>query len=190
MVISDYHRWKSKSTTNDLCIELSFFLILTKLLFETSFMSFQYNTKGRRLSNYSIKQILCSYYRSRYNGLCQNKKHGFGQNAKGGHFSAAHITLRNENTDKLYYIVYYSPSPSVMDQSNLSPRRKAARWWRTFNDKPCILPQFLIICSTNTFQSKFAFIEWRKHNIFWYQGCICLPNLIQRDFHVFHCISV
>ena len=35
-------------------------------------MSFQYNTKGRRLSNYLIKQILCLHYRSRCKGLCQN----------------------------------------------------------------------------------------------------------------------
>ena len=51
-------------------------------------------------------------------------------------------------------------------------------------------PSILIICSTNTFESKFAFIESRKLHIFWYQGCIYVQNLIQRDFYVFHCISV
>ena len=40
-------------------------LLRTKVLFETSFKSFQYNIEGRRLSNYSIKLILCSHYRSR-----------------------------------------------------------------------------------------------------------------------------
>ena len=59
----------------------------------TSFKSFQYNTEGRRLSNYSIKLILCSHYRSRCKGLCQNKKHEFNQYTKGGHFCAAHIAL-------------------------------------------------------------------------------------------------
>ena len=39
-------------------------LLLTKVLFETSFKSFQYNTECRRLSNYSIKLILYSHYRS------------------------------------------------------------------------------------------------------------------------------
>ena len=61
-------------------------LLLTKVLFETSFKSFQYNTEGRRLLNYSIKLILCSHYRSRCKGLCQNKKHEFDQYTKGGHF--------------------------------------------------------------------------------------------------------
>ena len=91
--ISNYHRWKFHSTITELCIELSF-LLLTKVLFETSFKSFQYNTKGRRLSNYSIKLILCSHYGSRCKGLCQNKKHEFGQYTKGGHFCAAHMALR------------------------------------------------------------------------------------------------
>ena len=68
-------------------------LLLTKVLFETSLKSFQYNTKGRRLSNYSIKLILCSHCRSMYKGLCQNKKHGFDQYTKGGHFCAAHMAL-------------------------------------------------------------------------------------------------
>ena len=67
--ISHYHRSKPNSTTTDLCIELPF-LLLTKVLFQTSFTSFQYNTEGRRLSNYSIKLILCSRHRSRCKGLC------------------------------------------------------------------------------------------------------------------------
>ena len=72
-------------------------LLLTKVLFETSFKSFQYNTEGRRLSNYSIKLIWCSHYRSRCKGLCQNKKHEFDQYAKGGHFCAAHMALSCDN---------------------------------------------------------------------------------------------
>ena len=59
---------KSLGTSILLC------LLLTKVLSETSFKSFQYNTEGRRLSNYSIELILCSHYRSRCKGLCQNKK--------------------------------------------------------------------------------------------------------------------
>ena len=69
-------------------------LLLTKVLFETSFKSFQYNTEDRRLSNYSIKLILCLQYRSRCKGLCQNKKHEFYKYTKGGHFCAAHMALR------------------------------------------------------------------------------------------------
>ena len=41
------------------------------------------NTKGRRLSNYSFKLILCSHFRSRLKGLCQNEKLGFDQSKKG-----------------------------------------------------------------------------------------------------------
>ena len=78
-----------------ICVLSYLCLLLTKLLFETSFKSFQYNTEGRRLSNYSIKLILCSRYRSRYKGLCQNKKHEFDQYTKGGHFCAAHMALTN-----------------------------------------------------------------------------------------------
>ena len=53
---------------------LSFlFLLLGKVLFETSFNSFQCNTKDSGLSNYSIKLILCSHYCSSYELLCQNK---------------------------------------------------------------------------------------------------------------------
>ena len=68
--------------------------LLTKVLFETSFKSFQNITEGRRISNYSIKLILCSHYRSRCKGLYQNKKHEFDQYTKGGHFCAAHLALR------------------------------------------------------------------------------------------------
>ena len=70
-----------------------FVYFLPKVLSETSFKSFQYNTKGRRLSNYSVKLILCSHYRSRCKGLCQNKMHEFDQYTKGGHFCAAHMAL-------------------------------------------------------------------------------------------------
>ena len=76
-----------------ICVLNYFCLLLTKVLFETSFKLFQYNTEGRCLSNYSIKQNLCSHYRSRCKGLCQNKKHEFDQYTKGGHFCAAHIAL-------------------------------------------------------------------------------------------------
>ena len=51
--------------------------------------------------------------------------------------------------------------------------------------KRASFPSILIICSTNKFESKLAFIEKRKHHICWYQGCICVPNLIQRDFYFF-----
>ena len=68
-------------------------LLLTKVLFETSLKSFQHNTEGRRLSNYSIKLISCSHFCSRCKGLCQNKKHEFDQYTKGGHFCAAHMAL-------------------------------------------------------------------------------------------------
>ena len=76
-----------------ICVFSYLCLLPTKVLFETSFKSFQYNTEGRRLSNYSIKLILCSHYRSRYKRLCQNKKHDFYQYTKGGHFCAAHMAL-------------------------------------------------------------------------------------------------
>ena len=76
-----------------ICVLSYLCLLLTKVLFETSFKSFQYNTEGRRLSNYSIKLILCSHYCSRCKGLCQNKKHEFDQFTKGGHFCAAHMAL-------------------------------------------------------------------------------------------------
>ena len=36
---------------------------------------------------------MCSHYRSRCKGLCQNKKQEFDQYTKGGHFCAAHMTL-------------------------------------------------------------------------------------------------
>ena len=78
-----------------ICVLSNLCLLLTKVVFGTSFKSFQYNTEGRRLSNYSIKLILCSRYRSRCKGLCQNKKHEFDQYTKGGHFCAAHMTLRH-----------------------------------------------------------------------------------------------
>ena len=76
-----------------ICVLSYLCLLLTKVLFETSFKSVQYNTEGRRLSNYSIKLILCSHNRSRCKGLCQNYKHEFDQYTKGGHFCAAHMAL-------------------------------------------------------------------------------------------------
>ena len=83
-----------------ICVFSYLCLLLTKVLFETSFKSFQYNTEGRRLSNYSIKLIMCSHYRSRSKGLCQNKKHEFYQYTKGGHFCAAHMALNLETCIK------------------------------------------------------------------------------------------
>ena len=49
-----------------ICVLSFLCLLITEVVFETWFKSFQYNTKGRRLSNYSIKLILCSHYRSKY----------------------------------------------------------------------------------------------------------------------------
>ena len=95
-----YHPYSYRSTIDEnpiplqqICVLSYLCLLLTKVLFETSFKSFQYNTEGRRLSNYSINLNLCSHYRSRYKGLCQNKKHEFDQYTKGGHFCAAHMAL-------------------------------------------------------------------------------------------------
>ena len=79
-----------------ICVLSYICLLLTKVLFQTSFKSFQYNIEGRGLSNYSIKLILCSHHYSSFKGLCQNKKHEFDQyttNTKGCHFCAAHMAL-------------------------------------------------------------------------------------------------
>ena len=73
MVISNSHR-SNPIPLKRTCVLSYICLLLTKVLFETSCKSFQYNTKDRRLSNYLIKLILCSHHRSRYKGLCQNKK--------------------------------------------------------------------------------------------------------------------
>ena len=76
-----YHPYSYRITIDEsqiplkrICVLSYLCLLLAKVLFETSLKSFQYNTKGRRLSNYSIKLILYSHCRSRYKGLCQNKK--------------------------------------------------------------------------------------------------------------------
>ena len=66
-----------------ICVSSYLCLLLTKVPFETSFKSFQYITEGRRLSNYLIKLIFCSHYRSRCKGFCQNKKHEVYQYTKG-----------------------------------------------------------------------------------------------------------
>ena len=79
-----------------ICVLSYLCLLLTQVLFQTPFKSSQYNTERRRLSNYSIKLILCSDNRSRCKGMCQNKKHKFGQYTKGGHFCAAHMALNHE----------------------------------------------------------------------------------------------
>ena len=92
-----YHPYSSRITIDvnpirlqQICVLGYLRLLLTKVLFETSFKLFQYNTECRRISNYSIKLILCSHYRSKCKGLCQNKKHEY---TKGGHFCAAHMAL-------------------------------------------------------------------------------------------------
>ena len=84
-----HHPYSFRSTIDEnaiplkqICVLSYLCLLLTKVLFETSFKSFQYNTEGRRLSNYSIKLMLCSHFRSSYKGLCQNKKHEFDQYTK------------------------------------------------------------------------------------------------------------
>ena len=76
-----YHPYSYRITIDEnqfplqrICVLSYLGWLLSKVLFETSFKSFQYKTKGRRLSNNSIKLILCSHYLSRYRGLCQNKK--------------------------------------------------------------------------------------------------------------------
>ena len=50
---------------------------------------------------------MCSHYRSRCKGLCQNKKHEFYQYTKGGHFCAAHMALmrykNNNGISKCYW---------------------------------------------------------------------------------------
>ena len=96
-----YHPYSYRITIDEnpiplqwICVLRYLCLLFTKVLFETSFKSFQYNTDGRRLSNFSIKLILCSHYRSRCKGLCQNKKHEFDQYTKGCHFFAAHMALK------------------------------------------------------------------------------------------------
>ena len=74
-----------------ICVLSYLCLLLTKVLFQTSFTSFQYNIEDRSLSNYSIKLILCSHFCSRCKGLCQNKNHEFDQYTKGGHFCATQL---------------------------------------------------------------------------------------------------
>ena len=101
-----HHPWSYKITIDEnplqwICVLSYLCLLLTKVLFEISFKSFWYNTKGRRLSNYLIQLNMCSHYCSRYKGLCQNIKHVFCQQAKGGPFCATHITLI---TFKLSYV--------------------------------------------------------------------------------------
>ena len=57
-----------------ICVLSYLCLPLIKVLFETSFKSFLYNTEGRRLSKYSIKLIWCPHYRSRFNGQLASGK--------------------------------------------------------------------------------------------------------------------
>ena len=56
MVVSNYHWWKPNSTKTESV--LSYLCLLPiQVLFETMFRSFEYNIKGKSLSNYSIKLI-------------------------------------------------------------------------------------------------------------------------------------
>ena len=104
-----------------ICVLSYLCLLLTKVLFETSFRSFQYNTEGRRLSNYSIKLILCSHYRSMCKGLCQNKKHEFDQYTKGGHFCAAHMALKwCIHLSRSLFLYLYDFSEMLVDFQHLT----------------------------------------------------------------------
>ena len=107
-----YHQYSYRFTIDEnpiplhrICILSYLCLLLTKVLFET----FQYNNEGRRLSNYSIKLILCSHYRSMCKRLYQNKKHEFDQHTKGGHFCAAHMALKAEKTPLCIDLSYRYP---------------------------------------------------------------------------------
>ena len=98
-----YHPWSYGITIdenpiplNRICVLSYLCLLLTKVLLETSFKSFQYNTKGRRLSDYSIKLILYFHYRSRYKEQCQNKKSMDLTNIQREVTFAPHITLNRK----------------------------------------------------------------------------------------------
>ena len=125
-----YQPWSYQITIDEnpiplkrICVLSYLCLLLTKELFETSFRSFQYNIKGRRLSNYSIKLILCSHYCLRYKGLCQNKKHGFYYFTKGGNFCAAHIALMAENSNQLHEKGLLVSRTLVNTEKNILPLR-------------------------------------------------------------------
>ena len=83
------------------------------------------------------KLILCSHYRSRYKGLHQNKKHGFDQYTKGGHFCAVHMALTSTKQPTLFFefycvFIFAVESPSVAQKkpktsrTSLSPRLKVS----------------------------------------------------------------
>ena len=99
-----YHPYSYRITIDEhtislqrICVLSYLCLLLTKVLFETSLKSFQHNTEGRRLSNFSIKLILFSHFCSMCKGLCQNKKNEFDKYTKGGQFCAAHMALTSNN---------------------------------------------------------------------------------------------
>ena len=77
-----------------ICVLSYLCLLLTKVLFETytvQVVSIQYQ---RQTSIKLFNQIDCVFTLSlRYKGLCHNKKHGFDQYTKGGHFCAALMAL-------------------------------------------------------------------------------------------------
>ena len=131
-----YHPYSYRITIDEnliplkrsICVLSYLCLRLTKVLFETSLKSFQYNTKGRRLSNYLIKLILCSHCCSRYKGLCQNKKHAFDQYTKGGHFCAAHIAL----TRKI--LIHFKQYESTEVDRRTCLRVPSGTHWSTSSD--------------------------------------------------------
>ena len=112
---------KNPIPQQQICVLSYLCFFLTKVLFETSFKSFQNNTEVRRLSNYSIKLIKCSHYRSMRKGLCQNKKHKFDQYIKGGHFCAAHMALTDtamlisELTRSDSFYIFFHGTPRVFN---------------------------------------------------------------------------
>ena len=118
-----------------ICVLSYLCLLLTKLLFETSIKSFQYNTEDRRLSNYSIKMILCSHYRSRCKGLCQNKKHAFDQYTKGGHFCAAHMALNSRSyiciviRQNIYFDNTNTYNNNKEREKNMHTGKWRTLWW-------------------------------------------------------------
>ena len=104
---------------------------------------FNTNTEGRRLSNYSIKLILCSHYRSRCKGLCQDEKREFDQYTKGGHFCAAHMALRREAVAKLFYLLLDEEQRWSSGQVlGLRSKRTGVR----FPASPLEFPRLVISC--------------------------------------------
>ena len=51
-------------------------------------------------------------------------------------------------------------------------------------------PVFLSFVQVTDLNQNVHLLSRKKHHISWYQGCIGVTNLIQRDFDVFHGISL